>query len=424
MFGSSVIEIAIGLTFVFLLLSLICSAIVEIIESFLKNRATDLERGIRELFNQEGGGRLAVQFYNHPMINSLYTGVYKRKDSKRIRFWHYLWPTNLPSYIPARNFANAVLDIVLHPPAEADVVRDDEDTAPDKNAAAPLDAPALPASMQAIRAAVRRNFGSTQVGRALRTLTEQCGDDVDLLRANIETWFNGTMDRVSGHYKRRTQWVLFVLGFFLAVVLNASTIEIAQKLSTDATARSVIVAQAGVVASNPDALKANLESNWKTLASLGLPIGRSGGIPLINPFAQDSNWWSHFLFVSLLGWLFTAGAISLGAPFWFDLLNKFMVIRSTVKPHEKSLEEGSEDRQATPTQPLAGGTRLAHAGSASAGGSPAGGNGLVFPGFTPEPQFNAGPDAPDNESDLDEGDLPIETETRDDNLPAAEGGIG
>jgi hypothetical protein len=49
----------------------------------------------------------------------------------------------------------------------------------------------------------------------------------------------------------------------------------------------------------------------------------------------------------LLGWAITAFAISLGAPFWFDLLNKFMVIRSTVKPFEKSQPEGSEDRAAT-----------------------------------------------------------------------------
>jgi hypothetical protein len=44
-----------------------------------------------------------------------------------------------------------------------------------------------------------------------------------------------------------------------------------------------------------------------------------------------------------LGWLVTAFAISLGAPFWFDLLNKFIIVRSTVKPHEKSREEGSKD---------------------------------------------------------------------------------
>jgi hypothetical protein len=45
----------------------------------------------------------------------------------------------------------------------------------------------------------------------------------------------------------------------------------------------------------------------------------------------------------LLGWLFTALALSLGAPFWFDLLNKFMVVRSTIKPREKSGVERSKD---------------------------------------------------------------------------------
>jgi hypothetical protein len=43
-----------------------------------------------------------------------------------------------------------------------------------------------------------------------------------------------------------------------------------------------------------------------------------------------------------VGWLITALAVSLGAPFWFDMLNKFIVVRSTVKPHEKSLEEKSK----------------------------------------------------------------------------------
>ena len=43
-----------------------------------------------------------------------------------------------------------------------------------------------------------------------------------------------------------------------------------------------------------------------------------------------------------LGWLTTALAIMLGAPFWFDVLNKFMIVRSTVKPDEKSPAEASK----------------------------------------------------------------------------------
>jgi hypothetical protein len=422
MLSSSVIEVAIGLSFVFLLLSLISSALVEIIESVLKNRATDLERGIRELFNQEGGGNLAAEFYNHPMINGLFRGLYKREGNKGIGILDYLMPTNLPSYIPARNFANAVMDIVLHPPVETEIVRDDSTGA--KSSAAPtLDAPPLPASMEAVRLGIKRNFGNSQVGRALRTLAEQAGDDLNAMRTSVETWFDGSMDRVSGSYKRRTQWILFSLGLLLAVILNANTITIATRLSTDSTLRSVVVAQAGAFSADPNALKPDFERDKKQLDSLGLPLGWSEGIDFMNPFRNPKfNWWAN-VFLPLLGWLLTAGAISLGAPFWFDLLNKFMVIRSTVKPHEKSGEEGSEDRQTnsteltinTPTQPGAVTTPPVQEerNIASATG-----------GLTPEPQFRAGPDAEDNESHLDEGDEPITTVTPDQNLPPAEGGVG
>ena len=46
----------------------------------------------------------------------------------------------------------------------------------------------------------------------------------------------------------------------------------------------------------------------------------------------------------------TGFALSLGAPFWFDMLNKFMVVRATVKPHEKSQDEGSKDETAASIQ--------------------------------------------------------------------------
>ncbi len=35
-----------------------------------------------------------------------------------------------------------------------------------------------------------------------------------------------------------------------------------------------------------------------------------------------------------LGWILTAVAISMGAPFWFDMLNKVVAVRSSVKPQD------------------------------------------------------------------------------------------
>ncbi len=85
-----------------------------------------------------------------------------------------------------------------------------------------------------------------------------------------------------------------------------------------------------------------METNLGKIQNLGLPIGWDRNNPkLVPPLSswEDIGGW----LLKIFGWLITAVAISLGAPFWFDLLNKFMVVRSTVKPREKSHEEGSKE---------------------------------------------------------------------------------
>ena len=410
MFGSSIIEVAIGMIFVYLLLSLICSAVNEIIESKLKNRATDLERGIRELFNDVKGDGIVKDFYNHALIRGLYGGIYNRKI-KALTNYDYVSPSNLPSYIPAGNFAFAVMDILLHPkvdPAPTDKKNElsDENTTKkeneeliDKNIAQKEPAPenitekeAAPEniteketapviitekvtapvtitekvtapvnpddpgtswvnpytntiSMESIRFAIDRNVKDKRVQEALRTIVEQSGGDINLVRQNIEAWFNSSMDRVSGWYTRRTKLIILAIGLVVTIFLNVNTITIAKRLSSDATLRNVVVAQAEAYAKRPEAQEADFNKNRSELESLGIPLGWNGYkfflFGEINPFKHI---WDDIL-LHLIGWLLTVAAISQGAPFWFDLLNKFMVIRSTVKPHEKSPEESSEDNQ-------------------------------------------------------------------------------
>src|SRR4051794_22493747 len=76
MLGSDMIEVGIGLTLLFLLMSLICTAVREVIEGLLKSRAKDLEQGIRELLNDKKGEGLTTQLFNHPLLSSLFTGSY------------------------------------------------------------------------------------------------------------------------------------------------------------------------------------------------------------------------------------------------------------------------------------------------------------------------------------------------------------
>jgi hypothetical protein len=150
-------------------------------------------------------------------------------------------------------------------------------------------------------------------------------------------------DQVSGWYKRRSQLIIFLLGFFAAAIINVNSITIANDLWIHKTERNAIVSAAqGYLATHPgnngqtgqdSSLKANVEG----IESYGLPIGWNIPLP------KDNYAWFRFGLWSLFGWLITVFAVSMGAPFWFDMLNKFIVVRSTVKPHEKSEEETSKN---------------------------------------------------------------------------------
>ena len=110
MFGSAILDVAIGVMFVFVLVSLICSALREGLEGWLKTRATHLEEGIRHLLHDEDAQALAKHVFEHPLIFGLFVGEYEPPKTSR-------WPValtrgrNLPSYIPSRNFALALMDI-------------------------------------------------------------------------------------------------------------------------------------------------------------------------------------------------------------------------------------------------------------------------------------------------------------------------
>ena len=183
MFGSSILEVAIGVVFVFILVSIICSAIREGIEAWLKTRAAYLEYGIRELLHDRSGNGLANAFYNHPLIYSLFSGEYRPReysDSPSI----LAGGQNLPSYIPAGNFATALMDIAARGP-KTDLQTGDPNPGP--------------ITLNSIRENIL-NIDNQAVRRALLTALDNADGDLTKARANLEAWFNSGMDRVSGWY--------------------------------------------------------------------------------------------------------------------------------------------------------------------------------------------------------------------------------
>jgi hypothetical protein len=327
MLGSTMLDVAIGIVFVFVLLSTVCSAIREGIEAKLKTRAAYLEQGIRELLHDIDGKGLAHSFFNHPLIFALYSGGYSGSAQPgKARPKLLAQGGSLPSYIPARSFAVALLDIAAKGP-----VTDDVSSGPA--------APEL--SIESVRASVL-NLKNPPVQRALLAAIDMAQGDLDRARANIEAWFDTAMDRVSGWYKRTTHWIIFWIALTLAVGLNIDTLAIADYLYRNDAAREAVVALASEATNNESEAGIAYEAAATQLKSLGLPIGWSDSWQRSGVSGHGSVWG---IVGPILGWLVTAFAATLGAPFWFDLLNKIMVIRSTVKPHEKSPEEGSEDRQ-------------------------------------------------------------------------------
>jgi hypothetical protein len=334
MFGSTILEVAIGLLFVYLLLSLLCSAVGEYIEAKFNNRAKYLKEGITLLLNDTAGGGvdLAAQLYAHGLVRPFY------RDG-----------TKLPSYIPARTFALALWNIASTAAAE------------DGSGSA---ASGVTVDLKAVRTAVATKLPNQELRTALLTLIDEAQGDIEKARRNIEEWYDGMMDRVSGWYKRRTTVLMLLLGFLVAAVVNADTINIANTLARDGALRSSLVAAAeqristplsttttaGRTADEVDAQATrNLQSAHDAVNALGLPIGWTRATPTNKDDRRRVPDTFGDFFLKLVGILVTGFAISQGAPFWFDVLNKFMIVRSTVKPSEKSGEQPSKDRPSPKT---------------------------------------------------------------------------
>ncbi len=401
MFGSVVLDVAIGMAFVYLLMSLIASAVQEMLSAFMQLRAANLQRGLRSLFSGDSINStmdLVNSVYNHGLVRGLYLDPPRdtkglladfRMPLDSLRVWLRkvigISPTMpitvvqnqllLPSYIPSRVFAKTMVDILnTHKESGEAAMR----------------------SITQVLAEHHWAFRDNKAVEALYALALDAKGNVETFEQNLEQWYNDAMDRVSGWYKRYTQRALVAIGLVLAVLFNVSSVKVARTLWLDRDTRQAMVnaadsymkehpaptekstavenakapvdgditaiapdennpasgdKNATIQAENvpapsnqpakPGDLKDRLQQNVDafndvTTATL-LPVGWK------HPF---SYYWQSlkndpedaFLtsLVFLAGWLLTAFAVSFGAPFWFDTLNRFMVVRSTVKPQEKS----------------------------------------------------------------------------------------
>ena len=290
MFGMTILDVAIGLVFVYLLLGILCTFINEWIARLFSLRSQNLRRGLKQLLADPGMSGLAKEVLGHSLI----------KGSAD--------PKKGPSYITPENFARVLIDII-----------DQKSQGAAKAAKAGND----------IKTALDRAQLPPEVNAAMTGLIDSVDTDINQLRNNLQTWFDGSMERVSGWYKRRLQTISFVVAVLLAFGFNADTIQIGQALWQDPILRTQFANEAAVAV---EACRDNerpeecpfLQDTQKIRAQLQrLPVGwwdAGHGDP------EKGSW-----LTKIIGLLITALAVSLGAPFWFDLLDKLNSIRSAGK---------------------------------------------------------------------------------------------
>jgi len=357
-----IIEVAIGLMLMYLLLSFICTAITELIASVVRLRARTLKRGIQNLLGDEQRVRA---FFAHPAIRALTSST----------------AVNLPvvnaapedcssSYVPAPLFARVLMTLL------------------DPSLVAPPAAGTLKPTIDTFRTRVETTAaagGPPDLHQAIAVLIWDAAD-IAVAQERIEGWFDETMDRVSGWYKRWVQLISFCVGLAIAVAMNVDTIRVAQRLWIDPVLRGAVYAAAQKQVADSAVAGADTDKSptpqQQAAGAGGAPASNApaANVPAANAPAGNApagnrpanggaagdrgtsqqppstkspshlltqaveaqrqldklklpiGWQRPFdasqVPTAIPGWLITAAALTLGAPFWFDLLKRFVNIRS------------------------------------------------------------------------------------------------
>lgn len=268
MLDSPIVDVAMGLVFFYVTLSLVCSSIQEIIASLLGLRSRNLRKGIENLI----GNEYAEALYDHPLIKGM------RK------------PKKLPSYIKPDIFSTALIDMISR----------------DKT-----DENAIDTAAEDVRALIAKIDANNPTRELLISLLDKANPTVEGLRQRLADWFDAGMDRVAGWYKRQVKYCLIVVAAVVTFAVNADSIRLVEQLWQDDALRAAIVSAAEQAATNGD-----LAAVDERTALREYPIGYADSFPGIT-------------LQTIVGWLVTMAAISLGAPFWFDLLSKISHLRAS-----------------------------------------------------------------------------------------------
>lgn len=268
MFGSTVLEVAIGMTFCYAFVGLLVTTVQEAIASALRLRARTLMTAVKAMFNDPSFTSLARALYCHALVNPRDDGTAPVQSALE----------NKPSYISPKHFAMALVDIIQTVPNNWEQLGRDIDA---------MDDP--------------------QVRTVLQSIYLRAGGNMERFQQYLANWFDNTMERVSGSYKRRSAMISLLISLAIAVTFNIDSIHLFSTLwQQPALTAQLKLSEAAI--------------SGDVLASLRtLPVGWEDFPPKLD---------SAFL-VQVAGWMLTAASSMFGAPFWFDVFQRLVNMRGT-----------------------------------------------------------------------------------------------
>jgi hypothetical protein len=330
--GLSGIEVLIGLSFMFFLLSTACSAVQEVLAGVFGWRAKTLEDAVGNILGdpkvkrgwKEWCGRVDKRGVKDESVEKQHAEVGMPADLTSEVFAHWrigglvrdprssLRRRSRPSYVPPRALSLAVAESLAGSAASAE--------APPAEDAKPTPWAKTDAQILAgVRKALAR-LPADHPREVLQKAAAHAGDDLERFRQHVETAFDDAMERASGWYKRKAQVVLAVVATVFAIGLNVDTVQVATHLYNDEAVRTAVVSKVDKSKEPQDAADAVSQ-----VKQLRLPVGWGG---------ENSPEDLSGAIKRAPGWIITIAALLLGAPFWFDVLSRLSRQRASGIPEK------------------------------------------------------------------------------------------
>lgn len=343
-----IIEVVISLALVYFVISTAISGVLEALNKWLNKRGKFLQHAIEKTLNDPQNKNWGDLLYNHPVVDGL------KKDYK-----------SLPSYISSDLFSTGIIDVIVNESKKTEVIN------------------SKPGEVEIIEKLPHDNiFDNFKEGLKslkhsdfkvlMNSLTNESSGFIDL-KETIAKWFDDYMDRASGWFKWKMKKYTLYLSIVVTVFFNIDSIDIIKTIWHSDRTRLELVNKATITIWEQNNLK-NAESNFNSFAEgdtvqadtlsiqahlkeltetldtipsfLGyyeLPFGWESKADFGNGNMKNIEYAGDILrsisLMRILGWLLTILALSLGAPFWFNLMNTFVNMRNAGKKPDSSKDK-------------------------------------------------------------------------------------